>query len=804
MDRHLQNLRFALRTLRKNWGITALVVASLALAIAGNTIVYSLVSALLYAPLPYEEPDRLLLVVERSEATPPGLILPASLANFLDVEERQRSFESMAVFQQVPMGIDRGGDSLEPVSAARVSPDFFALLGETQAVGRGFLDEEGVLGRHKVAVLDHDYWLEQHGGDRNVVGSTLQLNGEPYDVVGVTSEDFEFLAPGVEVWVPLAVDRAGLRRSDRSALVVARLRDGVTQSAATGEIESIYDDLRSEYPDENRGYLTEILNLREDIPDARNRLFLKMLQGAMIFVVLIACANIANLLMARSQKREREIAVRTSIGAGRGQIVVQLLTESLVMAALAGVVGIGLGVVGVDLVRQGFGPMLPDLWAPVVDARVLLYTLGVTVFGGLLFGLAPVLQTARLNLVDALKDGSAASTSGGRKKLASKVLVVGELTLALIFLSGSAILLQAFDALQNQNAGFETERLLTLRVQVPEERFPTDEEKVLAVEGMMDRLRDVAGVEEVLVSNSLPRFILMPQDNFVVDAAPPPADQAPPQVSYLSANPEFFGELGIGLVEGRLLDDRDRTGGAEVVVVNQAVVDEFFGGESPVGQTVTLLGASRRVVGVVETVRHALTLGRDASPTVYLPWKQLPASGVAVTLATRVSPESLTQPVRRALYDYDPGLAVSQIQRLDAVIEQFWSGQKVISAIVQGFGGLALLLAAIGTYGVLAYSVALRRQEIGVRMALGASRRQVVFLVMRQGLVLGALGLLLGMPGVFLVKRMLDQVMAGFVTVEMVGLTAGLAVMIGVVLLASFLPARRAASVDPIQALRWE
>lgn len=804
MERTLQNIRFALRTLRKNWGVTALVVASLSLAIAGNTIVYSLVNALLYRPLPYEEPHRVVLVTERSEGLPSGLILPASMANFLDMEERQRSFQSMAAFQQVPMGIDRGGDSLEPVSAARVSPDFFELLGEGLSAGRGFLDDEGVVGRHRVAILDYDYWQEQHGGSNDVVGSTLKLNGEPYDVVGITSEDFDFLAPGIEIWVPLAIDRAGLRRSDRTALVLGRLNDGVAQEAASGEVSALFDQLKEEFPDENRGYLVEMLNLQEDIPDERNRLFLKMLQGAMIFVVLIACANIANLLMARSQKREREIAVRTSIGAGRGQIIAQLFTESLVMAAIAGGIGIGLGYVGVDLVRTGFGPMLPDIWAPTVDTRVLLYTLGVTVFGGVLFGLAPVLQTARLNLVNALKDGSAGSTTGGRKKLASKFLVVAELTLALIFLGGSGILLKAFDSLQNQDAGFETDRLLTLQVQVPEDRFSTDEEKVVAVEGMMDRLREVAGVDEVLVSNIVPRFIFIPQDNFIVDASPPPADQAPPQVSYLTANPELFEELDIGIAEGRLLDDGDRLGGAPVVVVNRALVDEFFDGDSPLGQTVTILGESRSVVGVVESVRHSLTVGQGPAPTIYLPWNQVPSSAVAVTLATQVSPESLTQPVRRALYQYDPGLAVSQIQALDVIIDQFWSGQKVISIILQGFGGLALLLAAIGTYGVLAYSVALRRQEIGVRMALGASRREVIFMVMRQGILLGAIGLLLGAPCIYLVRLLLDQVMAGFVQVEMVGVGVAFSIMVFVVLLASFLPAQRAASVDPIKALRWE
>ena len=320
----------------------------------------------------------------------------------------------------------------------------------------------------------------------------------------------------------------------------------------------------------------------------------------------------------------------------------------------------------------------------------------------------------------------------------------------------------------------------------------------------MDRLREVAGVDEVLVSNILPRFIFIPQDNFIVDASPPPADQAPPQVSYLTANPELFEQLDIALSEGRLLDDSDRIDGAPVVVVNRALVDEFFSGDSPLGQTVTILGESRSVVGVVESVRHSLTVGQDAAPTVYLPWNQVPSSAVAVTLATQVSPESLTQPVRRSLYQYDPGLAVSQIQALDAVIDQFWSGQKVISAILQGFGGLALLLAAVGTYGVLAYSVALRRQEIGVRMALGASRREVVFMVMRQGLLLGAIGLLLGAPCIYLVRMLLDQVMAGFVQVEMVGVGVAFAIMVGVVLLASFLPAQRAASVDPIKALRWE
>lgn len=801
MESLLRDLAFAVRTLKKNWTVTSLVVGSLALAIAGNAIVFAMINGFLYRPLPFEEPNRILMIGERPEEQPAGFVSPTSVDNFLDLRERQTSFREMAAFRGRAIAVDAGGDHPERVAGGSVTPEFFSLLGVSAARGRVFLPDEGSPGADGVVLLSWQRWHEEHGGE-DVLGETLRLDGEIHQVVGVLPEEFEFFNR-TDLWVPLVLERGRSSRGDRDLLALARLADGLPESAAEEEIQGIADSLRSQHP-ENRGYAVDVLNLREEIPDPRNRLFFQMLQGAMLFVVLIACANIANLLLARGQRREREIAVRASLGAGRGIIARQLLTESLVMAGLAGALGIGMGLLGVRQMVAALGDLWPRVYAPVIDVRVLAFTFGVAVFGGLLFGLAPVLQTLRVDLVSTLKDGTQASSSGRRKHLASSLLVIGELALALVFLSGAALLLRSFDSLQNQDPGFETANLLTMQLTLPEARYAEDEAQVAVVRTLVERLQGMAGVEQVIASNALPRGLILPADGITRDSVPLAPDAAPPQVSWLTTNPGYFDTLGIGLLAGRLLDDSDRLDSRPVVVLNQQAVSELFGEDDPLGERLTILGESREVVGVVQDVRHALAVGREMNPVAYLPWEQVPSRALAFSLATRVDPETLTESVRREIRAVDSGLAVSDIQTLDAVVDQFWAGQRVIGAILRGFGLVALALAAIGTYGVLAYSVVLRTQEIGIRMALGASRKSVVGMMMKRGVILGSIGMLFGLPGVLLVKAGLEQVFAGFIPVEMDATVGAVFVMVLVIALASFVPARRAASVDPLKALRWE
>ena len=804
METLWKDFRFALRTLRRSLSVTVLATASLALAIAGNTLVFSLVNGLLYRPLPYEEAHRLVLLGERTKDTPRGQIAAMSDANFLDVFERQTSFETLAALRNAPVNLDRGAADPEPVGAASVSTEFFSVLGTQPLRGRFFLPEETTPGKDRVAVISHGFWNERYGASPSAVGEVLKLNGETYDIVGVLPEDFEFLTPNTEIYLPLAFDRAQLRRQSRNLIAVARLTPGVSQESAQAEMATIMTQLEEEYPQANRGYTADVLNLRHDIPNPATRTTMKMLQGGLLFVMLIACANIANLLLARSQSREREIAIRTSMGATRRRIVFQLVTESMVMAMIAGAAGLALAVAGVKTMASAMGAQLPSVYAPTIDVNVLVFTLAVTLLGGLLFGLAPVLQTRRFQLVDALKDGTQSSTSGGRRRFAANTLVVVEIALALVLLGGASVMIRAFQNLQSSDPGFETSNFLTFQLALPEARNQSPEAILSSVEQLTERLGNVAGVQGVTYSSFPPRSPIVPQTTFSIDGEASPEGESLPQIGWTSVNPDYFGTIGISVEHGRVFTPADSVGSPYVVVINQDMAQRYFSGRDPVGRRITIRGESREVVGVVATVRHGLAVSDALASMIYLPWRQDPVRATSFALKTEVEPASLAEAVRREVFGFEPTAAVQQMQTLDQFIQQFFVGQNIITAILSGFGTLALFLAALGTYGVLAYSVAQRTHEIGVRIAIGAGRGQVMRMVARQGLTLAAVGVALGVPGVILVTRAISKLLSGFMSVEPTTVVVVGAVLTAVTLLASLVPARRAASVDPIEALRCD
>ncbi len=800
----IQNLRFAMRTLRRSWGVTVLAIGSLALAIAGNTIVFSLINGFLYRPLPYEQPERISLVGERGKDLPKGFITPSSLANFLDIQERQRSYETLGAFRGQPLGLTEG-ESVEQLTGAGVTPSFFEVLRVSATHGRVFRQEESTPGKDRVVLLSHKYWQERYGSSADAVGKVIELNGSPYDVVGVLPSDFEFLVPNTELYVPITIDRERAKRHQRDLLVVGRLNDGVTDEAAQAEMNTLMAALEEEFPEANRGYALDVLNLREELPDSRNRLFFKMMQGALLFVLLIACANIANLLLSRAQKREREMAVRSSIGASRSHIAGQLFLESLVMAVIAGALGLSLAVAGIKVTSQALAAQIPTHYAPVLDHRVLLFNLGVSLLGAVLFSLAPTIQTFNSDLLGALKDGSQASSAGGHKRRVSKMLVVGELAMALVFLAGANVLLKSFEALQSSDPGFDTAGLLTVQLTLPESSYESDEALLSAVDRLEEKLGGLPGVQGVVVSNSLPRNIFLPRDVFVLEASPPPPDQSPPQTQWMSANAGFFDTLGISVLQGREFSSADHLGALPVALVNQAMVQQFFNGREPLGELLTIQGQTREVVGVVEDVRHGLAISDKLVAMVYVPTAQLPVPALAIALRTpNVDPATLSETLRQELRAFDPRMGITQIQTLDAYMDQFFAGQKVFSVILRAFGGLALLLAALGTYGVLAYSVVQRTQEIGIRIALGAERRQVVGMILGQGMLLAVIGVLVGIPGIWAVTQGLNAVMAGFVPLESTPIVTGGLVLLAVTFVASLLPALRASSVDPSTALRGE
>ncbi len=804
----LQDIRFAFRTLRKNLSVTTLAVVSLALAIAGNATVFSLVNSFLFRPLPYQEVERLVFIGEINDEVLQGQLgATISMANYLEIRERQTSFESMAAFEGGVATYDTGGDQPEQLTIGKVTPGFFETLGAESTLGRPFLEEEGIRGRDRVAVLSHDFWSERFGGDANPVGETLKLNGEHYEIVGVLGEDFDWLfATNTSVWTPLVIEHGSATyQRDGFTLAIGRLADGVGDDQAKAEMDTLMAQMIEERPDVNRGYQIQLLNMKHDIPDQRNTIFFMVIQGALIFVLLIACSNIANLLLSRSQAREREISIRNSLGASRRRIVFQLFTESMIMASIAGVIGVALGFAGMKYASNALAAFLPKFWIPTLDLRVLGFCLAVTIFGGMLFGLAPVLQTARFDLLSGLKDGTQGSTTGGRRRWASNALVVAELAFAIAFLGGASMMISTFKTMQTSDAGFNTEDTLVMLVGLPDTRYASGAEQADAAEQINDRLGSLPGVRTATYSSLLPRMPFIADETFEIAGQPSVSDQDMPKAGSLAIGPQFFETLGIQVRRGREFSDADREGAAPVAVINTAAVERFWSGDNPIGQRIEVKGVSREIVGVVESVQHdVLIRGGGDKPFIYLPWMQSPTAGFFVSLRADVEAGTLSEPVRKELLTFDRTVSVAQMQTLDAFIEQFWVGQNLFTVILGGFGLLALILAALGTYGVLAYSVARRTHEIGIRMAIGASRGKVLKMIVGQGLSLGVIGLVLSLPLLFLATRLIAAIFEGLVPVEPASMLTVVAVLGLVTLVASAIPARRAATVDPIEALRTE
>ena len=764
MDTLWQNFRFALRTLRKNLSITVLATGSLALAIAGNTAVYSLINSFLYRPIPYQNVERLVFLGEHNSDLLAGQLATTSTANYLDFAERQSVFQEMSAFRSAVFSF--GDDDADQLSIGEVTPGFFRTVGAEMLSGRGFLPEEGVRGRDRVAILSHSLWTERFGGRDDLSGETVELNGEIYDVAGALGESFEWvLAPNIDVWVPLVLEQGAEPRQRRDVFALARLTDGVTEETAQAQIDAVMAQLIDEYPDVNRGFSAELLNLRHDIPDSRNRLFFKLMQVALLFVLLIACANIANLLLSRSQARERELAIRNSIGASRRTIIAQLFTESAVMAAIAGVVGTALGYAGMQVINSAFAAFLPKFWLPTLDLRVLSYTLAVTALGAVLFGLAPVLQFSRFDLQAALKDGTTGATAGGKRRLAASALVVFEVASALAFLAGASMMINTFQTLQRVDPGFETEDILQMHLGLPDSRFATPEQQVNGAEQIVERLASLPGVRAATISNFSPRTPFVPQNGFEIAGRQIPDEQSPPQAGLLTIGHGYFDTLGIPLQQGRAFTEADDLDAARVAIINASMAEHHWSNAGPLGQRLKIQGESYEVVGVVATARHDVIVRNDASDVIYLPWAQQPEAGFMIALAAAVEPESLAETVRREVTAFDRNAALAQLQTLDAFVEQFWVGQQVFTAILGGFGTLALVLAALGTYGVLAYSVAQRTHEIGIRMAIGADRRTVLNMIVRQGALVGAIGIALGMLLVPVQIKVISAIFQGFVPV---------------------------------------
>ncbi|HKU62296.1 MAG TPA: ABC transporter permease [Gemmatimonadales bacterium] len=807
MDGLLRSLRIALRSLRRRPSLTASIVLTLALCIGGTAAVFGAVYAVLFRPLPWARPDGVLVVRELWRAQQGSM----SVGNWADLRRRDRLFEHLVPTYPEQLNL-AGLDQPENVPAARVGPDYFQLLGVSPALGRTFASDEDTPGRDQVVVLSDGLWRRRFGADRSVIGREVRLDGRPATVIGVMPASLDFTLLGEQLWIPTAFTPEQLAQHDEHFLtVLGRLRPGVTPAEARTELADIARGLEQEFPRENQERGLGAFSLMEElVQDYRPRLF--VLLGAVGFVLLIACANIGNLLLAQGTARGREMAIRAAVGAGRGHLLRQALTENLLLAGLGG----ALGVLVAHWAIQGltaFGPAdVPRLAQARVDGPMLGFVLAVTLGAGLLFGLAPALRLASRPPHAALKEGR----SGGvhRDRLRS-ALVVTEIALALMLLTGAGLLIRSAAALNRVQPGYDPTGVVAARVSLPTTGYETPDQARTAFERLADQISAVRGVTASGVASVAP--LEGGNTNGLVPEGRP-LDVASSINSYLRiVSPGYLGAMRIPLRRGRGFTDQDRKGTPLVMIINERLAREAFPGQDPIGKRIACcdggpdgLPGWKTVVGVVADVR-AQDMSQPAEPEFYLPLGQAPEPAWnwiqrSMTVAARGTggPMALVPGLREAVRAVDPAVPLYQVGTMDDRITRSLAQARFSTALLTAFGAMALLLAAIGVFGVISYGVSQRTQEIGVRVALGADRGDVVRLIVRHGARLAALGLLIGLGGALVASRLLGTLLYQVSPTDPPTFLAGAAVLGACAIAAAALPALRAARLDPAIALRAE
>ena len=811
MDNFLQDLRFGFRTLVRSPATSMVALLTLALGIGANTAIFSVVNGVLLEPLPYPEPDELVIVLESN----PGLGFPRfSVAppNFEDWRNQNQVFESMGAVQRGRFNLT-GGDRPEAVPGAQVTPDFFRTIGVEPALGRSFLPEEGRPGGPKVAVLSHGLWQRRFGSDASVVNRQVPIDGESYTVIGVMPPTFD--APSkVQIWLPLPWDFPPEMRGAHFLSAYGRLKEGVTLEKARAEMKAIASRLESQYPDSNKGWTTEA-RLLKDAAVEGVRPALLLLLAAVAFVLLIACANVANLLLARLARREREIAVRTALGAGRVRLIRQMLTESLVLFLVGGALGLLVATWATRGLVALYGEDLPRGQSIGLDGRVLLFALGLSLVTGLVFGLAPALSATSGGLFGALKEGGRAVAGGARGRLVRHLLVLSEVAVALVLLVGAGLLLRSFARLRAVELGFRPQGVLTAEVVLPDQKYAEPAPQITFARELLDRVQAVPGVESAATVYPLP----LGDNGFVLAFSVQGRPQSPSDESSLHANirivsPDFFRTMGIRMLQGRVFTAQDTAESIPVILINKTMAERVWPGEDPVGKRITFDDAVEpdakwmEVVGVVADTRHQ-ALDQDSGSECYWPQLQNPVGGqLSVILRSEGDPTQLAGAVRDAVRAIDSDLPVEQVKTMETVVRESLAGSRFQTVLLGIFAGVALLLAAIGVYGVISYSVAQRTHEIGIRMALGARRPEVLGLVIRQGMTLVLAGVGVGLALSVLLVWWLSDRIASFLyqgkALDPLTFIAVPLVLLTVALLANWLPARRATEVEPVVALRSE
>ncbi len=800
----MNDISYAIRRLFKSPGFTLVAIVTLALGIGANAAIFSVVNGVLLEPLPFPEPGRLVGVYHVSE----GHRTVMSGPNFIDVARASRSLESVAAMYRDREILTGQGDPVR-INVAKVSAAFFSVLRARPALGRVLRADENTPGKTNVIVLGDALWRERFGADPGIIGRTIQLDGVSTEVVGVMPRGFAFPAER-HAWAPIEYDTNFVsgQRGAWYLSVIGRLQPGATPEQAAREAETIGRSLAKQYPDANEGIGITVYPLLEAMVGEIRRSVLVLL-GAVGVVLLIACANVANLLLARAAARQSEMAIRTALGAARGRLIRQLLTESVLLSVVGGAFGLLFAVWAVEILLGLQPEGIPRLDNVGIDLRVIAFTFALAVLTGIVFGTAPALAATRDSFSSSLKEGGrGALTSAGGARLRS-LLVIVEMALAVMLLAGAGLLIRSFARLQAVDPGFRPDRTLTFELTLPDVRYKEDPPRVDLFDRLLPRLRALPGVESTAGVMGLPLSGMTFNISFEVGGRPPVPPSQQPAMEVRVATADYFRTVGIPLRRGRLFTDGDRMGSPPVVLITESAAKQYFPNEDPIGKTIKLgwgrgpgkPRAGGQVAGIVGDVKDA-GLSESNPPEIYLPYRQWPVQSMSVVMRTRVPPQSLAEAARREVFALDGSLPVSNVRTLDDIVSRSISQPRFYTTLLAVFASVALALAAIGIFGVLSYAVAQRTREIGIRMALGAEARTVLALVIRQAMILAAIGIAAGLAAALALSETLQNMLFGIRPRDPVTFAAVAALLAAVALVASYLPARRATRVDPIVALR--
>jgi putative ABC transport system permease protein len=812
METLFKDVRHGIRSLLKHPGFTTIAVVTLALGIGANTAMFSVINAVLLRPLPYHEPDRLVTIWE--EMPQRGMYeIPVSFANLRDWVDQTKTLDQISAYTFTNLNLSGVGEPAR-LGAVRSSANLFSLVGAAPLLGRLFLPEEDKEGANRVVILGHALWQSRFGSDSAIIGRSLTLDNQKHTVVGVMPSGFQFpvgfgylgkvLNDPIDLYVPLAATGKELGRGHYSFFAMGRLKPGITIDQARAEMTTIEGRLEQQYPDTNTGIGIKLVPTQEQTVKAIRPALLVLL-GAVAFLLLIACANIANLMLARGASRQKELAIRAALGASRLRVVRLLLSESLMLSLAGGCLGLLLAVWGTNALVALAPDNIPRLNEVGVDARVFGFTLAVSLVTGIVFGLVPALHAAKPDLNEALKEGLRGSMGSASGKRTRSVLVVVEVALSLVLIIGAGLMIKSFLRLQQMNIGFNPDHVLAVSVSLPSSRYPEDRQQVAFFQEALERLQSLPGIQSAGATTGLPLTLDIHGSDFRIEGHPEPEAGKEMIINTRSVSPGYFGTLGISLIKGRDFSDRDKSEAPAAAIINDELARIYFSGEDPIGKRISFDDRQSwiSIVGIIGDVKQ-LGLDSSAKPEVYFPYLQVVAPEMSLVIRTSSNPLSLAAALKSQIQMIDKDLPIDDAKTMQQLLAESSSGRRFNMLLLSVFAAVALVLAIVGIYGVMSYTVARRTHEIGIRVAVGAQPLDVFRMVIGQGMKLAIIGVACGLAGAFGLTRLMTTMLFGVEPTDPATFVSIAVLLTGVTLVACYIPARRATKVDPLVALRYE